>query len=329
MTRTTATDAAPPLPPEADYFPLADGQYRVRPDLHPLGHDFGNGAADRRILQLDRCFDDYRRQKNACRAENLQKYVCASELSGSELRALTDLLLRLMQDEYPDWFHYRREADGSRLQCRASGDVLLLDRDHALREMIPGPADGPVARDILDALACQLQEDLALVSGRDGGRLHWLHLCFPNRWAATDKIGRDFVTVHEPVPGMSAINARRPQLLQAMIHKGPFVRFAWGITTSPQLNLHPQGGAVIARPPAKPPWYLRIERQTVYGLPEVNCSLFLIRTYIRHLGDIRGNRPRAAALAAALASMPEDAQRYKGLHELCPQILTWLQETSD
>ena len=40
------------LPPPADYFPPASGRYQVRPGLHTLGTDFGNGPADRSIRRM-------------------------------------------------------------------------------------------------------------------------------------------------------------------------------------------------------------------------------------------------------------------------------------
>lgn len=300
------------LPEPADYFPLEDGRYQVRPGLFPLGRDFGNGEADRRVFQIDRQFSWYRRQKNASLAEAGEKYQCQDQLDETLQQSLAGFLLDTLCREYPWLFSWRQLESIGCLQCRHSGDTLYLDQDLHLQQLAAGPLGAPPCHDTLQALALQLQEDLALITvSPNGDRIRWLHLCYPNRWAAGDKIGGSFIDAHRPVPGIEGINTRAQPLLQAMVNKGPFVRFAWGISATAQLNLHPDGGATTEPAIDKAPWYLRTERQTISGLPKVGASLFTIRTCLRPLRDLTAVRARL--LAQALETMPEDSAVYKGL----------------
>ena len=62
----------------ARYMPFASGRYEVKVGLHRLGTDFGNGAADNRVFQLDNDWPSYRRSKLQVRREQFDKYVAGS-----------------------------------------------------------------------------------------------------------------------------------------------------------------------------------------------------------------------------------------------------------
>jgi hypothetical protein len=76
-------------------------------------------------------------------------------------------------------------------------------------------------------------------------------------------------------------------MLQTVVQKGPFTRFAWGISTDNRLNHHPvpregiNADAWHGRKPLddRSPIYIRSERQNLIGFPEVEAFLFTIRTY--------------------------------------------------
>src|SRR2546425_8112613 len=113
----------------ARYFPIESGRYEVKPGLFKFGTDFGNGAADRQVFQIDDQFPRYHAAKMAARQERLSKYFQT---------------------------HAYQEKTAERVA----------------RFMDMGVTN-------LDALACKVQEDLAVIQ-RDRDR-HWLaaiHLCF-------------------------------------------------------------------------------------------------------------------------------------------------------
>jgi hypothetical protein len=177
----------------------------------------------------------------------------------------------------------------------------------------------------LDALAVKVQEDLAVIQ-RDGDR-HWLaaiHLCFPNHWAAEDKIGKTFVEIHEPVAGIEPINRQADKLVDAMINATTgYVRFAWGIATDDRLNHHPSNPRGRHFDPADPCAFLRIERQTIWGFPEVEASLFTIRTYFEDLAILEADK--RAKVISAIESMTPASRQYKRLAESRDDLLVWLQ----
>jgi dimethylamine monooxygenase subunit A len=325
------------LPEPARYFPIERGRYEVLPGLKPLGSDLGNGSADGKVFQVDSDFRRFHAEKLAVRAERLDKYVCEAHYDSATAAAVGRLILGRLCEEHRDLFRWHVTGDGGgSLSCRLTGEILRFDDRGNLRraDKVGGatPEIGPPYRDTLDALACQVQEDLAVV--RLTGDRNWLasiHLCFPNHWAAEEKIGRDFAAIHEPVAGIETINRAAPAIVRAMVHKGPFVRFAWGIASDARLNHHPE-------PPRGVPaaawhgryatggdtaeFFLRVERQVVWGLPAVGASLFTIRTYFvsgAALSDADRN-----SLRSALHSMTPEQREYKGIAATFSAVLSWI-----
>jgi hypothetical protein len=180
--------------------------------------------------------------------------------------------------------------------------------------------------DSLDALACQVQEDLAVVSS-EGGR-HWLsaaHVCFPNGWAPGEKVGRSFAAIHEPVAGMREMNRREGEFARLMVEaEEGLVRFAWGVTFDEELNHHADR-ARTKFDPARPRAFVRVERQTIWGLPAVGAAVFTIRTYLYDAERFRGDPVLRGALGAALRSMTEESRRYKGLAEGFEELVGWVE----
>ena len=151
--------------------------------------------------------------------------------------------------------------------------------------------------------------------------MDWLaaiHLCAPNHWAAEDKVGKPFNGVHAPVPGMEKTMPHYFKMLQSVIQKGPFTRYAWGIATDNRLNHHPEAPPGIN----KQQWqgraidghsqlYIRTERQNLVGFPQVNAFMFTIRTYFYEVNQLNNNEKKA--LWSAVRGMSEEALAYKGL----------------
>lgn len=315
------------------YFPLENGLYEVKPGLHKFPHDFGNGLADRQLFQFDHTYARYRAEKLAARAERLGKYYCHQGFEQAASSQICRFISHRMVEEQPDKFRLEQRGTALILHCLVSRDTLTFDAGYRLTDTKTESTVTPDYIDGLDALACQCHEDLAVVQVREDGlgQVTALHLCLPNHWAAEEKIGRSFLHVHKPVPGMSRMNLNVAQLTQAMIHKGPFVRFAWGIATDARLNHHPLPPAGIdlenwqgrAFNPAEPQLYLRVERQTIHGFPTVDSSLFTIRTYLYDI-DSEVTGEYRARLVEAIESMPTDSAHYKGLDENRVEILCWL-----
>lgn len=319
----------------ARYFPPANGRYEIKAGFSRLGSDFGNGTADGRLFQIDRQFSDYRAEKLRSRKERYCKYIVSDRPDPSTLRAAANLMVRRLCHEHPEFFILRSDSQGSRLECALTGDVLTLDGNLNLVRTEAARHPDPAYDSTLDALACQIQEDIALLeSGPRGDRVTLLHVCFPNHWAPADKIGQDFATVHEPVAGFGPIVRRHHALVRAMVERGPFVRFAWGLVTDARLNHHPDPPAGVALAewvgrrfdPAHPALYLRVERQTLWGLPQAHGCLFAIRTYLTDCRDLTVVQLRQ--LRAALATMTAESRTYKGLADSDAAIRAWIDAAS-
>jgi hypothetical protein len=312
----------------ARYFPPASGTYEVKPGLMPLGTDYGNGAADRLTFQFDSGFAAYRRVKRAARAERLGKYYRTHDFAPEILGTVCRFVARRLVEEHPGMFALEERAGTTTLRCALTGEILQFDPE--MRHVTASEADPPYA-DPFDALAAQVQEDMAVVRRVDGK--DWacaIHLCFPYRWTAEEKIGLDFVTMHLPVPGMETF--RKPGMVTNMIMFGPFTRFVWELCTDDRLNHHkepPPGTDPEAwreRPfdPQRPRLFLRVEREVLHGFPEQEAALLAVRVSFRDGEEIRTDATLREPLCKTIESMSLEALCYKGLADHRDAILAWL-----
>ena len=319
--------SVPTLSASARYFPLTNGKYDVAAGLRPLATDFGNGDLDGKVFQFDQNFPAYRKSKERARAENLDQYYPAhSKLDDSAYRTVVKFIVERLTSEWSDFFRLREEGGRSILECTLTSERLVFDANLSLisaTSITGGPL--PPYRDLFDALASQVQEDLAIWKRRSGEEewLAALHLCAPNHWSAEEKIGRPFKQVHGPVADFQKLAAASGPLVDQMIEKGPFVRFAWGVATDDELNHHPKKNSGREFDPSAPLLKLRIERQTLSGFAEVSASLFTIRTYFRDVAVDLSNQERES-LSSAIDSMSPEALAYKGLSKTAPAIQEWL-----
>ena len=299
------------LPNPSRYFPIEKGLYEVAPGLRPLGFNFGNGERDKFVFQIDDQFLNYRENKIACYQERISKYFQKSNYSAKVSAAVNSFLVSQIVKEYPELFSFKNGT----LQCAITEQDIRFSSDP----------------DFLESFCLQIQEDIAVVCGN--GEKDWLaaiHLCSPSHWSAEEKVGKSFVKIHEPIPGIERIKSSAAQLVNGMITKGPWVRFVWGIDSDKRLNHHP------ISPPGKnsSAWkgrsfngtslFIRYERQVIFGLPEVNAALFFIRTYFIDGNEIRSNSRERDLLRSALLSMNQESLKYKGLAESRDEIILWL-----
>ncbi len=303
-------DCARRFPDPPFYFPLRHGRYDIAPGLTKFGRDVGGGQADTHLFQIDTTFYRFRAAKLAARGERFDKYVAASDLRGDVVADVVSFIARHLAAEHPNYFMFELGGGGSALRCSLSDDLIDLN----------GGAE------TLDALACQVQEDVAIVSTASDGK-HWLsyaHICLPNGWAPAEKVGRSFAAVHEPVAGMADMNRRGEEFVNVMVRATDgLVRFAWGVTFDDRLNHHPDEPRTPFAP-ANPRAFLRVERQMMWGFPRVGAALFTIRTYLYDLADLRHDPATRAPLVDALRSMSPESLRYKGIAPHADALLQWL-----
>lgn len=312
----------------ARYVPFAVGRYEVKAGLHRFGTGFGNGRRDRQIFQFDRAFAYYRSIKLAARAECLDRYVATREFAPDVEETVVRFIVERLVTDHPRYFHTGRDGDWSYLDCGLVGERLVFDgrwrlvAAESLSDVTPRYACA------FDALASVIQEDLAVTSVAPDR--HWLsavHVCLPSYWSPRQKIGGTFAQVHKPVAGMEAMNRHQQQYVDQMVRaENGLVRFVWGLQTDNKLNRQPDGsGAPAPFDPGDPRAFVRVERQTIWGLPAVGASLFTIRPYLMDVNE-SGVRPdERRSLVAALRSMTSASVDYKGLSTWRDDLVAWLE----
>jgi len=269
----------------------------MAPALRTLGTDFGNGAEDGKIFQLDSEFDRYHLNKESVLPERHFLEVDDPAVPQFELGLwMAGTLVR----EHPLHFGL---GDGC-LVCALTGSRI------------------PLATVTLGQLGLEVQEDFAVVSGVD--RLEYLHISSPSGWAPEEKIGRSFLEVHSPVPDFDPVRSAATGILRGCIERGPFVRFGWAVEEDDRLNRHPKShwaegagnhnfdsGTLC----------LRTERQVIFGFREWNAFLFTIRVGHVREADFRANVGLIDPLLKGLDSMSADSRRYKGLTKSFDRVI--------
>ncbi|WP_375514383.1 DUF3445 domain-containing protein [uncultured Nostoc sp.] len=312
------------------------GRYEVKPGMMAFGFCLGNTQADRQVFQIDDNFTHYRQAKLLVRRERLSKYYQTCNYSQAVAGAIARLIINRLTQEHPQHFDCQKSIDNTlKFHSRLTKETLYLDAQLQLQQ-VEDSSVVPAYASTLDALAAQVQEDLTVIC-RSADGSNWLsavHLCYPNHWSAQEKIGKDFATIHAPVAGMEKINRRGDAIANTMITHKPMVRFAWGLSTDTRLNHHPEPppGVSVNQWQGRsfdlqhPKLYLRIERQVIWGLPEYEAALFIIRTYFRDCSVVKKDPMLRSKLYAAIQSMTPESLIYKGLVESKTSILEWLEK---
>lgn len=255
------------------------GQYDVAPNLKLLGEE--------KAFEFDTLWPRIRENKE----RPVLDRVLRSELDEATATATAVVLAERLAVEWPEFF-----ALGEDLECRLTGDRVPLN------------AGG------LDLLAMNLPCDLAIVKqveGRDWSA--YLHVSQPSHWRPEEKIGLPFVATHAPIPHFEKVNAAAPKLVEAMVFRGPWVRFVWGFETDMELDHHPE------RAPGRAfnslPFVIRMERQVLLPLPEHGASIFLIGVGFMEREVILDDESLWRPLRSALVGMSPQARDYKGVAE--------------
>lgn len=277
----------------AQYEPWRKGSYDVAPNLKPLGTNFKNGESDGKVFQVDANYQWYLREKARSPRHGLRSGLNEDD----ELFVLGELKRRFQEDCPPS------------LQNSLVFDSILSSRN-------------------LDQFVGQVQEDFVVVKVTDDGqgglkdRAVYLNVKLPSHWAPEEKLGLPFFEIHTVVPGFEPINRVAASMVSAMLNKGPWVRFVWGIQSDSRLDHHPEcpdwylagGGSAEA-------WtgqnyledvWVRNERQVLLGFPEHGLIAFTIRVGLAHYPSL--DFESKVALERAIQTMSEPSKEYKGVN---------------
>lgn len=314
------------------YFPIDRPLYEVGPGLKPLGFDFGQGAFDSQVFQLDSEWSIARENKVSCLLENPNKYILRHEFPQKTEQAVFKTILGRLLAENSDEFTFDEKR--GHLFCHRSKDEIVFTPEGQLIQLV-SQTPWPKNLTALDALILQVQEDLAITRRTDPETdfLAYLNLCSASHWSPAEKIGKNFGQVHAPIPGNDKLVKASKNLVEAMIHKGPFVRFVWSFVTDTRLNHHPEPPPGID--PAvwkgrsfdntqKSPFFLRVERQTTWGIPNEQASIFTIRVSFIPGTDVKANPDWREKMKGALQSMAPQSKQYKGVAHCFDELIGFL-----
>jgi hypothetical protein len=322
--------------PPTLYRPFMEGRYSVSAGLFRLGAQpipwREDGQPERHTFTLDREYPRFIAGKVAAHRRGIHEYAGEAGLTPDLREAALAHVAGALAADSDGAVHW----DGQTLRNDLLGWEADLDpRWGAVSAVRRFPAphasltDGIRPLHVLDFLGLNAQEDLAIIARDERG--DWLaatHVLLPQHWDPRDKLGRDFVAVHAPVAGSGPMNATAPRLVDAVITRGPFVRFAWGLSMSDRLDHHPAAPPDADRhadtrfDPEQA--FLRVERQTLTGFPEADGALFTIRPLTTPLRQAVVTAEHARALSQALRSMTPEQIRYKGLETILHDALSWL-----
>lgn len=273
-------------PPRPLYFPVQPQPLRMQPGLFRFGTDFGNGEADQRFFPRDASLSHYLAEKARVLAAYPQRdaYSIQSERDEASVLAAEQWICDTL---------------------RAEAQVELAELPRA-------------------ALGGRLMEDFAVLGRDESGqdRTLWLHACFPSGWRPEHVVGRSFTQIHARIPAFEAVAKKAPSLVDAMLTRGPYVRFVWTVSADDVLDHHPDEGERLLWSEGTERGFLRVERQTTVPLPAASACVFLIRTFLYGFDELAPGQREI--LAQALEQMPAEIQRYKSLNTAVPHALRLL-----
>lgn len=333
-------------------FPLASGRYEVGPAMRRFGQPGPGMPAEEGHFRPDGMLARTLAAKLAAlQRDPAECHLTAPDLSSAQadgLRAALIECFKLLAAEQPAMASV--DAAGVTLHhlgVRLAGWSCLEPAGDGWPELQPVAAeirawlaDQQGLTLLGNALGLAVQEDLAIVRAgpnpADGGPdvLEWVHICLPSNWSPADKIGRSFGAVHAPVVHNERLVAAQAQIVRAMIHAGPFVRYVWGVERDGELCHNPR---LHQRPPwpadaspadlARQAWF-RVERQTTHGFPALDRALFTIRYFVEPLTRVAADPWRRERLATALSGMDAAELAYKGLAPARDRLVEWLRHSA-
>ncbi|MFU8889832.1 MAG: heme-dependent oxidative N-demethylase subunit alpha family protein, partial [Trueperaceae bacterium] len=160
----------------------------------------------------------------------------------------------------------------------------------------------------------------------DGGRAAYLFVAAPSGWDPGARGGASLADLHAPVPHAGRLRAAGAAIADAMVDKGPFVRYVWSLVADDAPSRHPRrhpATPLDGRDPAT--WWLRVERQTTLPLPRLGAAAFFIRVLHQPLARAVDGPGRRARMASAVRSMDAALRAYKGLAGSADALLDWLE----
>jgi dimethylamine monooxygenase subunit A len=317
-------------------FPLAKDAYTYTANLQPGGvrQETEAGGWGETITRVGPDYAELIAERARILAQDPGRLIRDPALRPAEWDTLRYLMRRLAA-EYPGDFAYT-ETSG---QAGAAGRARWVNRrlrtsaDFTLGDPATLPC-GP-----LEFIGRQVVEDLVLLDEREG-QLHADAglVTFASGWSFPFVAGSTFQEIHGPVPRANAdgVFTRAEAFLLRLPPGAAYRRVNWAFQPYRVLD-HSMDDAAAWMPAAARfldqatdadiarQVYLRVELQHLIRLETSAAVLFLIDTRFLALADLARVPAWTARLLAVLKDLPDDIADYKGLRELRPRVIDWLQ----
>ena len=247
-----------------------------------------------------------------------------------------------INEDYEDYVAYKLKLLSTKhdevfvslpLGDHGSREVLALMREHLPRvfpQRWPAGVTVDESRHPLEAASLLVQEDLALMTqvGSD-----WIlsaaSLCFPSRWDVRDKIGKNLLGIHAPVPHYEEkIGTATQNLFDKLKLERPIWRVNWTVMDSGELHQptapRRPDEIQISSENIEQALHFRRERQTLRKLPESDDILFTIRTYTDPFAKVVEQFPEFRRnIGSTIAGASPQTADYKGWAKILNDLQAW------
>jgi len=156
-------------------------------------------------------------------------------------------------------------------------------------------------------------------------------------------VGRDMEWAHEPVPQLTPRLGGRIHRVLGSIHAArPCERFNWQITPMatvffPHDDPHAANAAAMREvlgelrldpERAGELLWIRVERQTLWRLPDSNAVAFSLHTYSDPLSSLQSDAQSLRAIRAVLQSYSEERWKYSEMDIVREPLMIWLERSA-
>lgn len=306
--------------------------YLVRSDMYKLGTTV-NGYAEHDFFAVD---SDYEKTIFAC-LDVLKTHPDHGRVYlDDDLDALTACLWEVAQtiaDDQPEFFAYTDGQFTAKLLGLTfkRGEGVTFERELAmfpdLAEACYGHLQSVSGFDqICDMLRLNVQEDLVIGKidpENNTDVMECMLVPLPSKWTPLEKIGLSFAGRHEVIPNSERLVSAAPRLVDAIMTKGPFVRYNWTLAsdrlaqdptimpnfkqTYDTLNDITDYDEMMAM------YHFRVERQTLKAFPNLNRYLFVIHTYSYPFAEVLTREDRKQRLLDVLESIPDPVRKHRSM----------------
>jgi dimethylamine monooxygenase subunit A len=237
---------------------------------------------------------------------------------------ILDLVMDHLINYYPDKFTLTKT------------NTLWTFQNHLLNETHPFifGDESTLPQQPLDFIGRQVQEDLILMSERDGNLyLDAGQLCFPANWSLAFDLGMSFKEIHHPIPGFKEekLDERILLFLLRLEAGNPWGRKNWSLMAGNRLDTSLEtfdqwgkGRKQVTKENAGDLVHLRVEVQTLFRLSRSNGILFTIHTHLLPLRKLVEKREWLEQFYQIIQELPQNIVEYKGLSLFKVAVMEYL-----